>query len=101
MKHALSSYLQSSSSLLPRLAYFFVRFLQSESGIVGFKLDHASHGSKEAQSTQHTPELFGVALLNLRPLLYKFDVELQQVDARLCVLFDVVVLVLRGGTEQG
>lgn len=95
-KHALFSYLQSSSSLLPRLAYFFVRLLQSESRIVGFNVDNAGHRSKEAQSKENTPELLGVVLLNLCPLLYKFDVELQQVDARLCVLFDLVVLVLWG-----
>lgn len=95
-KHALFSYLQSSSSLLPRLAYFFVRLLQSESRIVGFNVHNAGHRSKEAHSKENTPELLGVVLLNLRPLLYKFDVELQQVDARLCVLFDLVVLVLWG-----
>lgn len=93
MKHSLFSYLQSSS-LLPRLAYFFVRLLQSERGIVGFNVHNARHCNKEAQSKENTPELFGVALLNLCPLLYKFDVELQQVNARLCVLFDLVVLVL-------
>lgn len=52
------------------------------------------HRDKEAQPKEKAPELFGVALLNLRPLLYKFDVELQQVDARLRVLFDLVALVL-------
>lgn len=43
MKHVFSSYLQSSSSLLPRLAYFLVRFLPSKSRIVGFMVDGAWH----------------------------------------------------------
>lgn len=33
MKHVFSSYLQSSSSLLPRLAYFLVRFLHQKAGL--------------------------------------------------------------------
>lgn len=67
---------------------------KQDCGILAFVL--AGHRSKEAEAEENTPELFGVALLNLRPLLHKFDVEVQQVDARLRVLFNLVVLVLRG-----
>lgn len=41
------------------------------------------------------PELLGVVLFYLCPLLHKLYVTLQQVEARLCVLVDVIILVLR------
>lgn len=45
--------------------------------------------------TSCRPELLGVVLFYLCPLLHKLYVTLQQVEARLCVLVDVIILVLR------
>lgn len=44
---------------------------------------------------QSSPELLGVVLLYLRPLFHKLDVAVQQVEARLRVLVDDIVLILK------
>lgn len=43
------------------------------------------------------PQLFGIVLLNLCPLLHKFHILLHQLQARLCVLLNDVILVLEKG----
>lgn len=40
------------------------------------------------------PQLFGVVLLNLRPLFHKLYILFHQLQARLCVLLNDVILVL-------
>lgn len=52
------------------------------------------------EKAECTPELLGVALLYLRPFLHKLYVTIEQVKARLRVLVDVIVLVLRGRTAK-
>lgn len=46
------------------------------------------------------PQLFGIVLLNLCPLLHKFHILLHQLQARLCVLLNDVVLVLEKGAWE-
>lgn len=46
------------------------------------------------------PQLFGIVLLNLRPLLHKFHVLLHQLQARLCMLLNRVILVLEKAARE-
>lgn len=52
------------------------------------------------KKNQSTPELLGVVLFYLRPLLYKLYVTLHQVKARLSVFVDDIILVLRGKAQS-
>lgn len=52
------------------------------------------------KKTKTLPQLFGIVLLNLCPLLRKFHILLYQLQARLCVLFNDVILVLVEGAQH-
>lgn len=43
------------------------------------------------------PQLFGIILLDLSPLLHKLHIFLHQLQARLCMLLNDVILVLGKG----
>lgn len=44
--------------------------------------------------------MFGVVLFNLCPLLHKLHILLHQLQARLCMLLNDVILVLEKATRQ-
>lgn len=46
------------------------------------------------------PQLFGVVLFNLCPLLHKLHILLHQLQARLCMLLNDVILVLEKAARQ-
>lgn len=55
----------------------------------------------QSRSHRGTPELLGVVLLDLCPLLHKLYVTLHQVEARLRVFLDDVILVLKQEQHRG
>lgn len=50
--------------------------------------------NNDKKKKQGLPQLFGIVLLNLCPLLHKFHILLHQLQTRLCVLLNDVILVL-------
>lgn len=62
---------------------------------------HEKQRRREKNKTKTgLPQLFGIVLLNLCPLLRKFHILLYQLQARLCVLFNDVILVLVEGAQH-
>lgn len=64
----------------------------------------AGKGGKKCENrTLHNgglPQLFGVVLFNLCPLLHKLHILLHQFQARLCMLLNDVILVLERAARQ-
>lgn len=65
-----------------------------------WQLGNNNMKNRGEKKTKTLPQLFGIVLLNLCPLLRKFHILLYQLQARLCVPFNDVILVLVEGAQH-
>lgn len=76
--------------------------MQTRAGSHGRYLEADSRGKRFKSNTNNgsLPQLFGVVLFNLCPLLHKLHILLHQLQARLCMLLNDVILVLVKAARQ-
>lgn len=76
--------------------------VQTRAGSHGkyFEADNRGKILKYNTNNGGLPQLFGVVLFNLCPLLHKLHILLHQLQARLCMLLNDVILVLQKAARQ-